>query len=256
MNHVRLLAVLMPLAASAQSFPSSPQLVYRGVVTSGALAPSPEMKVRLWKSATSSQSSDIVCEPPVFVPVTVDASGRFEVQLDTTCIDVIRNGGDVFAELDIRNVGAIRPRSALKAVPYALKAATANRVILVSAGGARTSADGLVCGTTTATNGNWAASGASGYRAGKLLCEARCASTTAHVCTSNEVVRQLGLGDPIPDGWVVTGKYAHVPGTPVFDNADCAGFKSAGAQVAGGVFENGVPLAVTCDQTRSIICCD
>lgn len=122
MNFVCAFLLFASLSVWAQGFPSSPELVYRGAVAGGSLPANPEMKLRLWKSATSSQSTDIICDPQVFVPVTVDSNGRFDVQLDVACIEAIRNGTDVYAELEIRNVGTIRPRSALKAVPFALRA--------------------------------------------------------------------------------------------------------------------------------------
>lgn len=105
----------------AQGLPSAPELTWRGVVVNAPGMTSLDVRVRLWRSRTSTQSTDQLCAAAPYVTVPVDASGRFEVDLDATCIQAIRANADVWSELESRTQGMLGPRSVLKAVPFALR---------------------------------------------------------------------------------------------------------------------------------------
>ncbi len=107
--------------AFAQGLPSAPELSWRGVVVNSPGTTSLDVKVRLWRSKTGMQSTDQLCSAAPFVTVPVDASGRFEVELDAACIQAIRANGDLWVDLESRTQGVLGPRSVLKAVPFALR---------------------------------------------------------------------------------------------------------------------------------------
>lgn len=268
--------VLTATAALGQGFPSSPQLVYRGFVVSGSLPSTPQMKVRLWKSATSVQSADMVCNPPVFVPVTPDSTGRFEVQLDSSCVEVIKNGADLWAELEILNLGPAGPRSAIKAVPFALTAQRSHRTI-AGQGTSQISGNGVfVRATMMNYTGSWSFMGLTGYRAGKRICETETGSQSAHVCSPEEANRSALIGVTMPGmGWLMNmnGWGGGVLISNATNNAinECALHTSEGPSTAGdpgatlglawdtmsvGQPGGGGVTPLWCKNPMPIFCCD
>jgi len=136
---------------------------------------------------------------------------------------------------------------------------------------------GTVCGFSIATNGNLQdPSGATGYRAAKLICEAVTAcgsSSLAHMCSSEEFTRSLQVG-AVPasnshGAWVsnpsgVTALYD--TGQPVYDSSDCFGWTSGTAIFSGMAFwdygntgaANWKPYYgsnVSCDKEYYVACC-
>jgi hypothetical protein len=101
-----------------------------------------------------------------------------------------------------------------------------------------------------------------GYAGAKQLCETTCSSTTAHMCTSEELVRtsQLGVTIPTPTGvvpgsWYSAGIRQVASGNPV----DCAGWTNdaSGTSSHDGPFWGlGQPQVTGCFNAAPVLCCD
>jgi hypothetical protein len=99
--------------------------------------------------------------------------------------------------------------------------------------------------------------GAKGYAGAKAACQVTCDnSATAHMCTSEELLRSVSMGIPLKEGWYASGVYG--------SGADCAGFSYAGSgsgpywyvppQPGPNQFEQ--PSSSTCSANRAVLCCD
>ena len=126
------------------------------------------------------------------------------------------------------------------------------------------SIEGVLCGTTPPTTGAFSAAEpgvtpsrtATGYRAGKILCEATCGKPNAHMCTGNELVRTRqvsGAGDPNPVGWIAVGVRADF-GARIGD--ECGGFTSASNTQVGPIWSGTNPALNTCDTIAGVLCCE
>jgi hypothetical protein len=137
------------------------------------------------------------------------------------------------------------------------------------------SATGVLCGYTDPTPGSFTfVSGTAalrGYAAGSALCQSSCApSTTAHVCSSAEIVRseELGLVRPsaMDAAWYATGDFSSDvrtgsgTGTTGYQITDCRGFTSLDSGEAGAFWATGggahAPNYQGCNFAASIACCD
>jgi hypothetical protein len=107
------------------------------------------------------------------------------------------------------------------------------------------------CGATPLTSG-----GVSGYLGAKSQCGTACSSTSAHMCTGDELVRAAAVGQTTPIGWYAGAMYAAEPGT---SNAvdDCLGFTRSSVsygQTWGGSTQ--APTNDACSSSHPILCCD
>lgn len=99
-----------------------------------------------------------------------------------------------------------------------------------------TSVNGLYCGKSIATLGLFQdnASGTTGYRAAKVVCESVCNNKNAHMCSPAEVALSAQVG-AVPAGiaiWVASGMYSFYSpgGAPSYD---CIGYTSNAAGAMG-----------------------
>lgn len=142
-----------------------------------------------------------------------------------------------------------------------LAAADLNSLNVVSYtgdGGASSYSTGATkfCGITpVTTTGAIVYSGVGGYRGTKLACEnvASCGnSPTAHMCTTEEMIRSSALGMTTANGWIASG----------VGNADCLGWKDDTIQKSGAAWDTtfmgggGVANLLSCNATTPILCCD
>ncbi len=112
----------------------------------------------------------------------------------------------------------------------------------------------VYCGATAATDGKL-----NGYSGAKGLCAPHCGnSPTAHMCTSEELVRtqQRGIAIPVASGWYSRGIYAVNGASPI---RDCLGWANNTSGELGGVWEiaGGGPDGVAaCSTAIPAFCCD
>jgi hypothetical protein len=110
------------------------------------------------------------------------------------------------------------------------------------------------CGQTPTHDGNLG-----GYSGAKHLCETACSSTTAHMCTSEELTRTSQLGVTIAigvlGGWYATGINENYSGNPV---NDCVGWTSNAIGNNGPSWAPGLPQNNNCGATNAVpvLCCD
>lgn len=118
------------------------------------------------------------------------------------------------------------------------------------------------CTSAPATDGN-IGKGVSGYPVAKKACEASCGSTTAHMCSAEEVVRLAQMGTPAKSGWISTGVSSTTPGPTAVSN-DCYGWTTNIGQTAavpntqqfGTVWLDTYSSFAACNTTQPISCCD
>lgn len=243
----------------ADGIPTTTPLAYSGVLqdsVGNAITTAQSIQITLWDDATANASANQKCTTPT-QSVTPDSQGRFRVVLDQQCYDVVRINPNLWVQLQVGST--VLPRSKIGAVPYAVEAGKAQRVVYSAGMSTRTTIDGLYCGATPLQTGAWSAmAGAlTGYRAGKRLCEQACTSPTAHACSGLELARFVGLGGTsVPDGWVVNGTYGQYSGGNG-GSSDCQGFTVGTTAAVGNGWVNGTsPYAYSCDSQRQILCCD
>jgi hypothetical protein len=104
------------------------------------------------------------------------------------------------------------------------------------------------CGSTGAATGNLG-----GYSGAKHLCEAACGSLTAHMCTSEEIVRFLATSGTLPSGgsW-----YSEGVGTDGADHADCYGWTTQGGLSYGPAWRGSYADYASCNTSVPVLCCD
>lgn len=119
------------------------------------------------------------------------------------------------------------------------------------------------CGATDPHTGKFDPAGGSGYVFAKAACETKCASKSAHMCTSEEAVRLAQMGQPMALGWMSTGSVATTPGPSAVVN-DCYGYTTNVGQTAGptvtqqfgAVWAGSFVSFSACDTSNTISCCD
>jgi hypothetical protein len=109
----------------------------------------------------------------------------------------------------------------------------------------------VFCGATLgSTTGDMSGLGGDkGYAGAKTACQTTCdKSPTAHMCTSDEVVRSAALAIAMKAGWYATGEpYA----------SDCAGFTSATVSgTAWHIAPVASPALTSCSLSLPVLCCD
>ncbi len=113
---------------------------------------------------------------------------------------------------------------------------------------------GVVCGSTASFSG-----GAGGYETVRSLCQTACAgSSTAHLCTANEVVLNAQFGK-IPSGEYWIGGFGSSGNVGAQTNGlvECNGWTSVSAVLAGSAFNTTTgPTSFLCNSTRAFLCCE
>lgn len=113
------------------------------------------------------------------------------------------------------------------------------------------------CGITpVTTTGAVVFATVTGYPGTKKACEnvASCGtSPTAHMCTTEEMVRSTQLGIPTASGWISSG-------VAVNTISDCLAWTNSTINVAGAAWtitaSGPVPNSVSCNAMSPILCCD
>lgn len=258
MRNSSFILVLLAMYAHADGIPPNP-LVYSGVMLGPNGAPITTQQLvtlTLWRSETGSASGDQLCNPPSS-QVTPDVLGRFTAAVDSVCVDKVRTTPEVWLEVKI-GVSVVRPRTRLNAVPFAVEADRTLRHTVTRDGGT-ISVGGVFCGLAGPTSGTITAPGGlTGYRAAKVLCEAAPGCTrTAHMCTTDEVIRTTALGVSLPEsGFYARGAMAlHSQAQAIWTN-DCNGYTDAVNSVASVWSPVGFAGNADCASMAKILCCD
>jgi hypothetical protein len=123
---------------------------------------------------------------------------------------------------------------------------------------ATTSVEGVYCGATAATTGDFSATepnttvAASSYRAAAILCQAvSSCSPNAHMCSSQEITRSRTLGTGTADGWYSTGAVSS--GTVPID--DCQNWTTNVSTDGGPSVNSSLASYGTCNLSKPILCC-
>jgi hypothetical protein len=114
-----------------------------------------------------------------------------------------------------------------------------------------------------ATGTSYTGASVGGYASAKSLCEQVSLgcnqSTSAHMCTAEEVLRTYEMGLPFSTtGWYSQGAWSYSPAQPVYVN-DCAAWTSSSATTdIGPVWNNNgpQPSGDHCNGSHPILCCD
>jgi hypothetical protein len=274
MNRRRLTLVLfgcalvaMPLCyvvgrARASGVPSPNPMVYSGTLEDSGtpVNGTSTIGVTIFDSLATGTGTAVCTTAPQSVTVT---NGLFRVPLDDSCTAAVQANPNLYIEVSV-NSQIMQPRTRLGAVPYAVESggvAFSNVRIpagtawpgptVISKGGKSYSVNAVYCGATAATNANLG-----GYSAAKSMCETACSSASAHVCTTEEMLRTAGLGMTLPpNGWYAAGIYTLVS-SPSTVATDCYNFtSSASGGYVGATWASG-PTSSTCNGSYPVFCCD
>lgn len=123
----------------------------------------------------------------------------------------------------------------------------------ITQGGKSMTIDGLYCGSSPPTSGNLG-----GYAAGKKVCEDACGVTTAHMCTTAELVAYAQLGGAkLATGWYASGFTQEVWDSSLGDMStnDCDGYRSNNHNFRGPVWQDR-SLHLACDAQKPVLCCN
>jgi hypothetical protein len=257
--------------------PTTTPLFYSGYLedTNGAVNDSKSITVNLFDAASQGNA---ICQssPSGSTPTkTQVVAGRFRIALDASCTAALQSKADVWVEVNVE--GQALPRSKIGAVPYALSAGNVDWGGVTGVGASTPwpgksiytnpqtnktySTNAGYCGKTATTQGKITDGALSGYPATKSLCEKACTSPSAHMCTSEELVRSLTTGSSVPAGWYSTGvlSWDGAVATPAHIT-DCISWTSVLHTDLGGYWATGISPVLGndgyCDQTLPIICCD
>lgn len=128
--------------------------------------------------------------------------------------------------------------------------------VLVDGGASYSMGATKACGTTAPQSGQFAGPNATtGYAAAKALCEGvNTCSKSAHMCTSEEVVRMAQLGIGTANGWISTGGSSADPAN-TRDFTDCGGWTNPATNQSGTVWAT-APGFDACSNKYPIVCCD
>ena len=109
------------------------------------------------------------------------------------------------------------------------------------------------CGAATGGTGSITSGAKSGYSAAKAQCETvpGC-SASAHMCSSEEVIRTAQMGVVSAQGWISTGVTNAMTG----GLDDCNGWKTGDGTQNGVVWTGTFPGWVGCNTAEAILCCD
>jgi hypothetical protein len=142
------------------------------------------------------------------------------------------------------------------ALKVAVEALQKKRPVLTTSKGATYSLDAVFCGASPGLfNGKEVGS----YQGAKKKCEETCGgSPTAHLCTTQEVMRSESVGVPITAtvGWINNGIEINPGNSTIYIN-DCLRWSSE-ANTSGGFgwTANTGPTSIRCNESAQLICCD
>lgn len=115
----------------------------------------------------------------------------------------------------------------------------------------------IYCGESAPVTGAFASGAKVGFAAAKAQCQTvpGC-SPSAHMCTSEEIIRTSQMGYPTGNGWFSTGTNNAAASAPL---ADCNGWRVGDGTVQGSVW-TGTGSEFTgwigCSASEPILCCD
>ena len=136
--------------------------------------------------------------------------------------------------------------------------------------GSVTSVNGVVCGETPPTDGSVAFMGLTGHPAVKKWCEVECGSTTAHMCTANEMAIGTSLGIELKANtsaaWFSANMYDYSQ-TQTVHTSTCEGWTEGSANSLNPALQNRALVwlndrqsvyagSAPCDSMLPIVCCD
>jgi hypothetical protein len=124
--------------------------------------------------------------------------------------------------------------------------------IVETRGGKAWSLGAVYCGVTASTTGQITG----GYAGVKGLCETACISTSAHMCTSEEIVRTAQVGVAAPAGWYSAGLWSIYNGSASTVDSDCASWTSNSATVNGYWWSSTYAIVQACSTSGPVLCCD
>jgi hypothetical protein len=94
-----------------------------------------------------------------------------------------------------------------------------------------------------------------GYAGVKGLCETACTSTSAHMCTSDEIVRTVQVGVAAPAGWYSVGLWSYNGISNAVDS-DCTSWTSNSATANGYWWTSTFSTVQLCSMSGPVLCCD
>jgi hypothetical protein len=268
-----LAAFMVGRAVRASGPPSSQPLWYAGYLekdgtpAEGTLG----IAVNLWDAATD--GNQVCTRANTETPLS---QGRFRVALPDTCVAAVQTHADLWAEVVVGGTDFL-PRSKIAAVPYAIEAANASAAVgpldgriaaverpIFSNNNMQYSLHGKYCGMTASVTGNLAPlSTGTGYAAAKALCQAVSGcSASAHVCTTEEMVRHASTGGTFTSNvWYVSGILSWTWNPAPANNFamnDCIGFSSAATTGYGAMWlmSTNAPNFAVCNVSNPLACCD
>lgn len=248
--------------AQADGVPQTQPLTYSGTLLDAAGNPATGTVNIDLNLHTAPTGGSLACATSGQVTLN---KGRFQLVLDPTCTTAVHATPDLFIDFKVNGASVFTTRPRLGAVPYALEADTARvayRGLYENPTTATQSTEGGgYCGLTAAT---FTGSAVGGYSGAKAKCQTACGgSSTAHVCSSEEMVRFGATGGThaAATAWIATG-VASVTATSL-PIEDCRTFTSASNNEYGVVWVwpagapvSGYPHVVGCDLPQQVACCD
>lgn len=260
--------------AQADGVPQTQPLTYAGTLLDALGNPATgNVNLDLNLHTTATGGSPVCTTSGSFM--LTNTKGRFQMVLDPACTMAVHATPDLYVDLKVNGLSIFTTRPKLGAVPYALEADTARvarRGLYENPTTMNESSEGGgFCGVTAQT---FAGAAVGGYTGAKTKCQTACATSTAHICSSDEMVRYASTGGTHGQGsgWIATGVPSTSPGVSGGSaNAeyvtDCKGFTTsqpngvAGANNgAAWIWTVSAPAGnagvVGCDSAQPIACCD
>jgi hypothetical protein len=110
----------------------------------------------------------------------------------------------------------------------------------------------VYCGVTASTAGQITG----GYAGVKGLCETGCTSPSAHMCTTEEIVRTAQMGVAAPAGWYSAGLYGIYNSSTGIVNNDCVAWTNNTNAVNGYYWSSSFTTVQSCNNPGPVLCCD
>jgi hypothetical protein len=254
--------------ARAAGVPATTPLFYAGTLEdeNGALSGSKSIVIHFFDAVSGGTE---VCSPSPSGATQVTA-GRFRVPIDGSCVDAVHKNPELWTEVSVD--GQTLPRSKVGAVPYALEAGavqwgnvggvdgntawpgtiTAAQVTgkaVITSGSKTYALNALYCGKTDMTY----TGSLGGYAVAKGLCEQKCGAS-AHMCTSEDLVRSLSLGVVVDTGWYSTGIHS----ADTTGGNDCGGWQQNTSGWQGMLWSSTTNYAsyAQCNVPAAVLCCN
>lgn len=248
--------------AQADGVPQTQPLTYAGTLLDASGNPATGMVNLDLNLHTTAMGGSAVCSTSGTFNLTT-TKGRFQMVLDAACTTAVHATPDLYVDLKVGGASIFTTRPKLGAVPYALEADTsrvARRGLYENPTTMNeSSVGGGYCGVTAQT---YTGSTVGGYGGAKSKCQAVSGCTsTAHVCSSEEMVRYAATGGTHGAAmtWIASGAVAQIANLTV---DDCSGFTSGASSAQGTAWvwtasaTSGFPNNSLCNAALAIACCD